>query len=47
MTTRVLLLLLGLVGAAVADDVLQLNDGDFDSKTASYDTTLVMFYAPW
>lgn len=46
--TRLLLLLLGLAAAAVvAEDVMQFNDGDFDSKTASYDTVLVMFYAPW
>lgn len=48
MTIRLLLLLLGLVaGCVVADDVLQLNDADFDSKTASHDTVLVMFFAPW
>lgn len=46
--TRLLLLLLGLAAAAVvADDVLQFNDGDFDSKTSGYDTVLVMFFAPW
>lgn len=46
--TRLLLLLLGLAAASVvADDVQQFTDGDFDSKTASYDTVLVMFYAPW
>lgn len=46
--TRLLLLLLGLAAAAVvADDVMQFNDADFDGKTASHDTVLVMFYAPW
>ena len=42
-----LAILLALVGAVLADDVLQLGDADFDGKMASYDTVLVMFYAPW
>lgn len=46
MATRLLLLFV-LVAAAWGDDVLQLNDADFDGKVASYDTVLVMFYAPW
>lgn len=47
MATRLLILLLSLVAVALGDDVLQLNDADFDGKVASYDTVLVMFYAPW
>lgn len=47
MATRLLILLFALVALASADDVLQLNDADFDGKVASYDTVLVMFYAPW
>ncbi|XP_042223300.1 protein disulfide-isomerase A3-like [Homarus americanus] len=42
-----LLILFTLVAAAFADDVLQLGDADFDTKVGSYDTVLVMFYAPW
>nr|CAG4650065.1 EOG090X0438 [Sida crystallina] len=30
-----------------ADGSVDLTDDDFDSKLSSYDTTLVMFYAPW
>lgn len=47
MATRLLILLFSLVAVALGDDVLQLNDADFDGKVASYDTVLVMFYAPW
>ena len=46
---RVLLFLCLLAGVAVvrADSVVDLVDDDFDSKLSSYDTALVMFYAPW
>lgn len=37
------LLAVGVLG----DDVLDLTDADFEGKVASYDTVLVMFYAPW
>ena len=30
-----------------ADSVVDLVDDDFDSKLGSFDTALVMFYAPW
>ena len=33
--------------SANADSVVDLVDDDFDSKLNSFDTTLVMFYAPW
>nr|CAH0100437.1 unnamed protein product [Daphnia galeata] len=36
-----------LVLAANADSVVDLVDDDFDSKLASFETALVMFYAPW
>nr|CAG4637711.1 EOG090X0438 [Chydorus sphaericus] len=36
-----------LLGSATADSVVDLTDDDFDSKVNSYDTALVMFYAPW
>jgi len=32
---------------ASADYVVDLVDDDFDSKLSTYDTALVMFYAPW
>lgn len=47
MTTRLLVVLLGLLAAVCADDVLQFGDSDFDQKVGSHDTVLVMFYAPW
>ena len=40
-------LLLATLAFAVADDVVELGDSDFDSKLADMDTALVMFYAPW
>jgi protein disulfide isomerase family A protein 3 len=36
-----------LLGSVTADSVVDLTDDDFDSKLNSYDTALVMFYAPW
>ncbi|KAK3864197.1 hypothetical protein Pcinc_030095 [Petrolisthes cinctipes] len=47
MTHKLLLFLAMVVGMVMADDVLQLGDGDFDQKVGSHDTVLVMFYAPW
>ncbi|XP_037074243.1 LOW QUALITY PROTEIN: protein disulfide-isomerase A3-like [Pollicipes pollicipes] len=41
------LLLSILVGYTLADSVLELVDGDFDSVIAEHGTILVMFYAPW
>lgn len=29
------------------DGVLQLSDDEFDSSISSFDTSLIMFYAPW
>lgn len=29
------------------DDTMNLGDDDFDSSIATFDTSLVMFYAPW
>lgn len=42
-----LLILFAFVAAALAEDVIQVGDSDFDSRIGSYDTVLVMFYAPW
>lgn len=28
-------------------DVVELTDNDFSTRIAEFDTTLVMFYAPW
>lgn len=36
-----------LVSLALADDVLDLVDNDFDGTLEEIDTALVMFYAPW
>jgi protein disulfide isomerase family A protein 3 len=33
--------------SAREEDVLDLTDGDFDSRLAEHQTALVMFYAPW
>nr|SVE73479.1 EOG090X0438 [Daphnia atkinsoni] len=35
------------ISSTSADSVVDLVDDDFDSKLSSYDTALVMFYAPW
>lgn len=42
-----LLVIFASLAVAFGDEVLQFNDADFDGKVASYDTILVMFYAPW
>ena len=36
-----------LVSFVNAESVVDLVDDDFDTKLNSYDTALVMFYAPW
>ncbi|KAE9531198.1 hypothetical protein AGLY_010404 [Aphis glycines] len=36
-----------LLSSIFADSVVDLSDSDFDSSVAEYDTSLVMFYAPW
>lgn len=36
-----------LLNSIFADSVVDLSDSDFDSSVAEYDTSLVMFYAPW
>jgi hypothetical protein len=35
------------VGNVHAEDALELGDSDFDSTLETFDTALVMFYAPW
>nr|CAG4640764.1 EOG090X0438 [Eulimnadia texana] len=40
-------LLAALLSLAYADSVVDLTDDNFDAKINSYDTALVMFYAPW
>lgn len=42
-----LLVLLVTASVALASDVIELKDSDFESKIASYDIALVEFYAPW
>lgn len=41
------MILFALVASVFADDVVELGDSDFDTRIGSYDTVLVMFYAPW
>ena len=41
------LIVLLFTSLALADDVMQLGDSDFENKLADIDTALVMFYAPW
>ncbi|XP_050423081.1 protein disulfide-isomerase A3 [Adelges cooleyi] len=36
-----------LLNSILADSVVDLSDSDFESSVAQYDTSLVMFYAPW
>lgn len=49
MNTKVIVVFLAIVGCTIAgeQDVLDLTDNDFSSRIADFDTTLVMFYAPW
>jgi len=42
-----LILLAGVIGVAAGGDVHELGDADFKAKLADFDTSLVMFYAPW
>nr|CAG4645450.1 EOG090X0438 [Lynceus sp. MCZ IZ 141354] len=35
------------LGLVAADHTVDLTDNDFEAKIASYETALVMFYAPW
>jgi len=44
---KVLLLLLSVIGATIASDVLELTDGNFQSSIADKDIILVEFFAPW
>ncbi|XP_068230096.1 protein disulfide-isomerase A3 [Palaemon carinicauda] len=46
MLTKIVVLF-AILAVSLGDEVLQFNDADFDGKVASYDTILVMFYAPW
>lgn len=46
--TRGLIVFSGfLLSAVLADSVVDLSDSDFESSVAQYDTSLIMFYAPW
>ena len=47
MTRFVLLALVASLGVVFADDVLELEEANFDSELEDLDTALVMFYAPW
>lgn len=43
-----LLLISGFIlNSILADSVVDLSDSDFESSVNQYDTSLVMFYAPW
>lgn len=42
-----LLAVFGLLGLALASDVLDLKDADFDAKIKQHDIALVEFFAPW
>lgn len=35
------------LNSILADSVVDLSDSDFESSVAQYDTSLIMFYAPW
>ena len=41
------ILLLSLISLALASDVLEFTDDDFDSKIGDHDMILVEFFAPW
>lgn len=41
------LLVLQLISLAIASDVLEYKDSDFDTKIRQHDIALVEFYAPW
>uniref|UniRef100_A0A170Z0I6 Protein disulfide-isomerase n=1 Tax=Triatoma infestans TaxID=30076 RepID=A0A170Z0I6_TRIIF len=41
------LVLYSLIKFTSASDVIELTDADFQTKLKEYETTLVMFYAPW
>lgn len=47
MLSKTLFVVVALFGAALASDVLDLSDDDFNTRVAESETTLVMFYAPW
>ena len=42
-----LLILALAVAGSLADDSVELGDSNFDSSLETFDTSLVMFYAPW
>ncbi|CAG2177964.1 unnamed protein product [Oppiella nova] len=46
-TTGLLVLLVSVVGLAMASDVLDLSSGDFKATVGQHDTILVEFFAPW
>lgn len=35
------------LNSVLADSVVDLSDSNFESSVAEYDTSLIMFYAPW
>lgn len=35
------------IGSAIAEDVLELKDSDFDYRVKEFPIALVKFYAPW
>ncbi|XP_073994862.1 disulfide-isomerase A3 [Rhodnius prolixus] len=43
----VYILLASVINFSTASDVIELNDAEFQSRLTQYETTLVMFYAPW
>lgn len=45
--TAILLLLTVSSSLASEQDVLEFTDSDFNNRIGEYETSLVMFYAPW
>jgi hypothetical protein len=35
------------VSGSIAEETIDLGDSNFDSTLETFDTALVMFYAPW
>ena len=44
---KAVLLLAFLIGASVADDVIEFTDSDFGDRIDKYELILVEFFAPW
>jgi protein disulfide isomerase family A protein 3 len=47
MLIKLVALLAVAIGVALASDVLELHDSDFESRVRAHDIALVEFYAPW